>query len=76
MFGIIDIRYGDIATIGVLRGKSMTIENALKKSKQIFSHLQKYEDNISPFDLEIRKLVGMVKLGATIEHSQTTGFPT
>lgn len=75
MFGIIDIRYNNDNTVGILRGKSKTIKNAIKKSRIIYKHLTKYEDNIDPLDLCIQKLIGTIKLGDTVEHSQVTVFP-
>lgn len=75
MFGIVDSRYSDIRSVGILRGKSTTLQNALKKSRTLFKKLKKYEDDIHPVDLHIVKLIGAIKIGNSVEHTQITEFP-
>ena len=75
MFGIVDGRFGTSNHMGILRGKSKTIKNAIRKSRVIYKHLQTYEDNVNPLDLHIVKLVGRICLGDSVEHNQITKFP-
>ena len=75
MFGIIDTRFRNKKAIGVLRGKSMSVENAIEKRKVILSHLEEYErQEIAVNDLGITRIIGTIKLGDTVEYNQTTGL--
>ena len=75
MFGIIDVRHKKKDILGILRGKSRSIENAFKKRKTIFSHLTKYEKQPpNNTDLQITKLIGVIRLGDTVECNQTAGL--
>ena len=75
MYGIVDTRYSENEIIGLLRGKSFTLEKALKKSRDISNKLQDFNDELIVSDLEIVKLVGKVSLGKLVTVDQITGIP-
>lgn len=77
MFGIVDIRYsGEKEIIGILRGKTYTLEKALEKSHKINKQLNSFNDEVLISDLEIVKLVGRASLGKLVTKKQITTIPT
>lgn len=61
IFGIVDTRYKDNGSIGLLRGKSKTIKVALQKCRTILTSLQKVDTiPINHTDLLVVTLIGHV----------------
>jgi len=75
VYGIIDKRYSGGGVVGLLRGKSFTLEKAIGKSREMTKQLNAYDPEFLTSDLEIVKLVGKVTLGKSITIEQITNIP-